>query len=82
MSLYRCIRALEKAETAMIKELARLFPIGSSVHAVLMHGQVNPSEGVVIGHRGGRHAYILVRLESRTRQVRAVAVDDIWDCYT
>ena len=66
-----------KAEGAMEKALARAFPNGTRIRCNIMYGQINPSTGEVIGHEGGRHAYLTVRLNSRTQEVRSVAVENI-----
>ena len=71
------VRALVTAEAAVVSELERLYPIGKPVRVWLMSGQVTPSRGEVIGHDGGRHAYVRVRLESRTREVRTIAASNI-----
>lgn len=64
---------IQKAEKAMELELERQFPILSTVEFDIMHGQVNPSRGEVIGYTGGRNAYLRIRLESRTRLARDVS---------
>lgn len=71
------IRNLKIAEQAVIEELQLLFPMGQMVRANIQHGQINPSRGEVIGHPGGVHAYVLVRLDSRTKEVRHVAAENI-----
>lgn len=74
------VKALEAAEAAVEKELARLYPMGWDVRVWLQDGQVTPSRGQVIGHRGTRYAYVLVRLESRTRATRDVPAKMILSC--
>lgn len=66
------------AENAVLKALAKHFPIGAKVRFYIMHGQVTPSRGEVIGYEGGRHAYLRVRLESRKREVRSVPANKAW----
>ena len=66
-----------KAEDAMEKALAKAFPCGTRIRCKIMYGQINPSTGEVIGHQGGRYAYLTVRLNSRTQEVRAVSVDNV-----
>ena len=68
---------IEKAEYAMEKALARAFPNGTRVRCNIMYGQVNPSTGEIIGHEGGRNAYLIVRLNSRKQEVRRVPVENI-----
>ena len=45
--------AIKKAEDAQTAYLRQKYPLGSRVGVNLMHGQVNPSKGVVIGHFAG-----------------------------
>lgn len=79
--LNRKLRALVHAEEAVIAELERLYPIDTPVSVWLMHGQINPSEGRVIGHQGGRHGLVIVRLASRTQDTRRVAASNIVQPY-
>jgi len=76
-SLKKKIDMLIRAESAVIKELERRYPMHSPVRVMLMYGQINPSHGAVIGHDGGRNACVRVRLESRTQEVRSVAAENI-----
>jgi hypothetical protein len=75
--LKHLLHTLIIADKAVIEELKFLYPEGSAVRAIIMSGQVNPSRGCVIGHRGGTHAYVTVRLESRTNEVRDIPADMI-----
>ena len=68
--LLECERRLDNA-------LRRAFPIGTVVRAKIMSGQMNHSVGEVIGHPGGRHAYLRVRLRSRTKQVRYISAQNV-----
>ena len=68
---------IEQAEKEMEKALERAFPIGTRVRCTIMYGQITPSTGEVIGHPGGRDAYLLVRLNSRTKEVRHVPVENV-----
>lgn len=70
-------KKIEVAEEAMLAELRRAFPVGRAVSCWLMHGQVNPSTGVVLGHRGGRYAYVTVRLDSRSRLTRDIPASEV-----
>lgn len=74
------VKILEAAEEAVIKELARLYPVGSRVSLWLMCGQVTPSRGEVISHQGSRHAYVRVRLDSRKQEVRSITAGNIISC--
>lgn len=75
--LQQHIKTLEIAEEAVIAELKTLFPKGTMVSANIQYGQINPSRGEVIGHQGGRFAYLVVRLDSRTKNVRLIAAENI-----
>lgn len=81
MAIDRKLRVLctriEQAEEAMQAELQRQFPMGRSVRCWLMHGQVTASTGIVIGHRGGRYAYVTVKLNSRARIARDVPASNV-----
>ena len=68
---------IERAEKEMERALERAFPIGTRIRCTIMYGQITPSTGEVIGHQGGRHAYLTVRLNSRTQEVRAVPVENV-----
>jgi hypothetical protein len=76
--IQRCAERIAKAEAAMESLLKRLFPGGSTVRCYLMHGQVNPTKGDVIGHPGGRYGYLTLRLHSRARIVRDVPACKVW----
>lgn len=69
---------IERAEADMEKALALAFPIGTRIRCTIMYGQITPSTGEVIGHRGGRFAYVTVRLNSRTKEVRDVPVENVF----
>jgi hypothetical protein len=69
--------AIQKSQQRMTQALEREFPLGTNVRCYIMHGQVNPSRGQVIGYTGGSSALVRVRLESRTRDVRDVAAWDL-----
>lgn len=69
---------IRAAQDAMVKELERQFPIGTTVRCEIQYGQINPSIGLVIAHEGGEHAYVCVRLQSRTKEVRRVPASNIW----
>ena len=71
------LHELKKAERAVQEALSKRFPTGTTIHFYIMHGQVHPSKGVVLDHPGGRYGYLLVRLESRTRQTRNVPYTDV-----
>lgn len=77
MKLGRLRVRIEKAEAAMEKALMEQYPVGTTVRCYIQHGQVNPSIGDVISHPGGRHAYLRLRLHSRTRHVRDVPAWDV-----
>jgi hypothetical protein len=68
---------LKRADAALIAALAKAYPEGWRVRFNIQHGQVTPSRGEVVGHEGGPHAYLLVRLESRTHGVRHVAAANV-----
>jgi len=51
--------ALKKAQDEMIAELAKYYPIDSDIAFFIMHGQVNPSTGTVVGYNSD--GYIRVR---------------------
>ena len=80
--------ALEQAITELIRSedkvrdlLAADWPVGTRVGVFLMHGQVNPSPGRIVGHSGGRHAYVRVEIlsskpDSRYRY-RDITVEDL-----
>lgn len=68
---------IEDAEKAMIEALEEAFPEGTKVSFYIMHGQRSPSSGVVIGHSGGRYAYLRVRMESRKKIVRDVPAGNV-----
>ncbi len=70
-------RRLNKAGADMEKGLETDVPVGTRVGCWLMSGQVTASTGEVIGHPGGPFAYLRIRLDSRTQQVRDVSVDDV-----
>lgn len=76
-NLEQKLSALVKTEEAVIAELERLYPVDTPVGVRLMHGQINPSRGRVIAHEGGRYGSVVVRLDSRTQDVRRVAADNI-----
>jgi hypothetical protein len=76
-SLQKLAEKIRAANNDMQAELERRFPVGSRVSCFLMHGQVKPSHGEVIGHTGGEHAYIRIRLNSRTGHVRDVVAEDV-----
>jgi hypothetical protein len=69
---------IERAEAEMEKALERAFPIGTRIRCWIMYGQVTPSTGEVIAYTGGRHAYLRVRLNSRTQEVRDVPVENVF----
>lgn len=71
------LERLVVAEKAVIAVLKELYPIDSEVRCMLMHGQINLSCGRVIGYDGGTYGCVRVRLESRTREVRSVAAENI-----
>src|SRR3972149_5223890 len=82
--IFRANVATEKAphlgaliERLQVAELEKLYPVGTEVRVWLMHGQQSPSCGTVTGHTGGTFGEVIVRLESRTMQVRRVAVSEI-----
>lgn len=62
-----------KADEILCRELERAYPPGTVVTMNIMHGQVTPSSGSVIGYPGGWNALLRVRLDSRTSMVRDVA---------
>lgn len=68
---------IKKANTAMDKALEREYPIGIRIRFYIMHGQISPSKGQVIGYSGGEFAYLRVRLDSRTQQVRDVSARNV-----
>ena len=76
-SLKTKLDAVARAEDAAVELLKHQYPEGTEVYCWLMHGQIIPSKGVVIGHPGGRYGHINVRLESRRRRVRTVPVSAI-----
>jgi hypothetical protein len=71
------VAALRLTKAVILHELCSLYPEGKTVKCWLQHGQVTPSIGTVIGYDGGEFAIVLIRLDSRTRQVRRVPVRDI-----
>jgi hypothetical protein len=75
--LQQRVKTLEIAEDAVIAELKLLFPKGMMVSANIQYGQIIPSHGEVIGHEGGRFAYLVVRLDSRTKNVRRIPAENI-----
>lgn len=48
------------AKGAVDGEILRLWPVGTEIHFVLMHGQRNPSTGTVHGP-GWREGYVRVQ---------------------
>lgn len=78
MNIATATQRVVAAEDALIKLLEKQFPIGTAVKFYVMHGQVNPSRGEVIGHEGGRFAYLRVRLESRASVVRSIPAGRVW----
>lgn len=66
-----------EAEERLVRALRRKYPIGTTVRFYIMHGQVTPSRGQVIGHTGGRYAYVRVSIDSRTRPCRDIPEKDI-----
>jgi len=70
---------IEHSEAAMEQLLKKLFPIGDDVRCYkFMHGQATPTVGTVIAHTGGRHAYLRLRLHTRTRVMRDVSARNVW----
>ena len=76
--LKAAMQRVERAEEAMVKLLEKMFPVGTTVRFHVQYGQINPSIGTVVWHKGGRHAYIGIRLRSRTEQVRTVPARNVW----
>ena len=76
-TLHKQLKALARMDEAVIATLKRLYPEGKQVRFWIMHGQESPSQGTVIGHQGGEFGEVIVRLASRTQQVRRVAADQI-----
>ena len=70
-------RLLSSAEKNVQAELERQFPLDKRISFLIMSGQCTPSQGHVIGYSGGVHAYLRVRLASRTSQVRDVSAFDV-----
>lgn len=68
---------IENACAAMEAELEKAFPMGKPVRCWLMHGQATPSTGIVIGYTGGRHAYVRILLDSRTRATRDIPASNV-----
>lgn len=77
MTIAALSERIKKAEDAMIVALERAYPIGSTVSFYIMHGQVTPSRGEVIGYSGGRYAYLRVRIASRTNPARDIPAADV-----
>lgn len=73
----RLSKSINDTNDLLIKELEKQYPEGSVVQFYFMHGQVNPSKGTVIGHRGGRWAYLRVRMHSFKENVRNVSATNI-----
>ena len=75
MSKFARLQArINKAERDMEMALQFAFPVLSKVDCWIMSSQSKPSTGEVIAYPGGHHAYLRVRLDSRTRQVRDIPV--------
>ena len=68
---------IRHAEAAMRAALEREYPLGTRVRFYIMHGQLTPSEGEVIGYSGTEHAYLRVRIDSRTKPGRDVPLINI-----
>ena len=47
-----------RAEAKMISALQEKYPPASSVSFFIMHGQVNPSTGIVVGYDGQGHVRV------------------------
>lgn len=68
---------IQRAERAMALELERQFPLLSEVEFDIMHGQVKPSRGEIIGYSGTEHAYLRIRIRSRTNPTRDIPSDRV-----
>lgn len=68
---------IREAEKAMALELERQFPLLSKVEFDIMSGQVNPSRGEVIGYNGTEHAYLRIRIRSRTSPARDISAHSV-----
>ena len=72
--LKKSLDKVNAADDQLQSLLAKQYPLLTVVYFYIMHGQVTPSSGEVVGHEGGIHGYLRVRLNSRTRPVRSIPV--------
>lgn len=63
------IEDLKEAEANIKVRLMSMYPVGTRWEFNIMHGQKNPSVGVVVSHPGGVHAYVRFRLERKASAV-------------
>lgn len=81
MNIHELLAELEKAESAVLAELKRLYPVGTKI-GYRLHGGKDAhrypvQEGEVVGHIGGGEARLRVKL-ARSRNARLMDRDD---CY-
>lgn len=68
---------IAEAEEQLRTHLEHTFPLLTRVSFVWQFSQVNRSIGEVIGHPGSRHAYLRIRMDSRTQKVIDIPACDV-----
>lgn len=63
LNLSHLTRALRAAELAVKAELRLQYPEGAQIHALLQSNHTTPSPCTVIGHIGGEHGRLRVKLD-------------------
>ena len=69
----------EMAERNLVRAMERACPRGITIKFWLRHGQVHPSEGVVImAESGGYAGFVKVRMVSKKEDVKSVHFSEIF----
>lgn len=72
--LHKLDQAIKTARMKMRMALERKWRTGERVRFMLKHGQINPSEGVVVGHSGDG----TIAIEMRTGTTKHVHFTDMY----
>jgi len=62
------------AEDAMGEAMRNQWPKDTNVEVMLMHGQKNPTAGIVIAHNKN---YVRVRLDTKNQHVKDIHFSDV-----